>query len=70
MTAYDAIISDLESKHGKIDNIKFIVKDLTRPEIDVAIDDFVAAASSYLNGGLKPVTEFADKGFAATRFER
>ena len=70
MTAYDAIISDLENKYGKIDNIKFLVKDLTRPEIDMVIDEFVAAASSYLSGGLKPLTEFVDKGFAATRFER
>ena len=70
MNAYDAIISDLENRHGKIDNIKFLVKDLTRPEIDMVIDEFVAAASSYLSGSLKPVTEFADKGLAATRFER
>ena len=70
MTAYYAIISDLETRHGKIDNIKFLVNDLTRPEIDMVIDEFVAAASSYLCGSLKPVKEFSDKGFAATRFER
>ena len=70
MTAYSAIISDLESKYGKIDNIKFLVENLTHSEIDMVIDDFVAAASSYLSGSLKPVTEFVDKGFAATRFER
>ena len=70
MNAYIAIISDLEARHGEIDNIKFLAKDLTSPEIDMVIDEFVLAASSYLSGDLKPVMEFADKGFATTRFVR
>ena len=69
MTAYDAIIRALEDRHGNIDNIKFLASGLERSQIEMVIEDFVAAASSYVNERLEPVAEFPDKDFAATKFQ-
>lgn len=69
MNTFDQAIAELEARHGKIDNIKFLVDACAVGSVDMIEIAFASAVSDYLEGRAVPSTKFHDDSLAMAAIE-